>query len=529
MKTLSKRNFSFFGIILLAAVMVFSLASCQNDPDPDDDPTTITYTVTQTGGTDSTADSTGIEFAFSKSVDNLTDSDITITGKAAKNTPLTGSGKNWTLPITVSAAGTTTVSITKNGIEATSKNVIVYKKGQAAPVPVTITWNLNGGTFEPGNNPPVKIDKGTTLDEPLSKPYKSGNYLEGWYTDSALTEKYDFSNPVNADLNLYAKWRSSIEIVTGIMYSVYQTEGISTVADTYGFTFDFRKSIENVNLTVDDIEIGGAASKGTATLTGSGTKLTLGPITVNEEGDATVKINHKDIDSKTDTVAVYKMRETLPSDFDILEMEYEGESIILISNYRSKIKKVTIPETINGKTVVGISNRAFFNKGITSVVIPETVDYIGEFAFSSNYLTSIIIPDSVISILKAAFEFNSLTSVTLSNNITVIEEYAFASNSLTSIVIPDSVTVIKLLAFYENELTSIVIPDSVTEIGSASFANNSSSGNVSKLTSITIGEGLNVHHFPFYNGFEEIYMGSYQEAAGTYTRPDINSQEWTKQ
>jgi len=41
MKTLSKQSPTLFGIILLAAVMVFSFASCQNDPDPGNDPPEI--------------------------------------------------------------------------------------------------------------------------------------------------------------------------------------------------------------------------------------------------------------------------------------------------------------------------------------------------------------------------------------------------------------------------------------------------------------------------------------------------------
>ena len=91
---------------------------------------------------------------------------------------------------------------------------------------------------------------------------------------------------------------------------------------------------------------------------------------------------------------------------------------------------------------------------ITSVVFEEgsVCESIGKYAFSScRGLTSVIIPDSVTSIGSSAFE-----------NCT----------GLKSITIPDSVTFIGDYAFYKcSNLTSITIPDSVTSIGSYIFGN----------------------------------------------------------
>ena len=100
---------------------------------------------------------------------------------------------------------------------------------------------------------------------------------------------------------------------------------------------------------------------------------------------------------------------------------------------------------------------AFAGKNITSVTIPNTVDWIGEYAFSEcTNLTSISIPNSVIWIGDYAFSFcNSLFSVSISTSATRIGHKAFYNcNNLKSISIPKSVTEIGIDAFgiYRNDL-----------------------------------------------------------------------------
>ena len=191
--------------------------------------------------------------------------------------------------------------------------------------------------------------------------------------------------------------------------------------------------------------------------------------------------------------------------------------------------EVNIPPQIQGLPVVEIWRDAFFGRLMTSITIPYGVTYIGGSAFADNILTSFVIPNSVTYIGDRAFERNELTSITIPNNVSTIRVGAFQSNRLTNITIPNGVTRIEASAFRSNQLTGVVIPDSVTYIGLSAFANN-------QLTSITIGANVMLQtqqgmFGPFGYGFEAFYnnpVGNNRQA-GTFTRPNAESNVWTRQ
>lgn len=66
----------------------------------------------------------------------------------------------------------------------------------------TVAFNSNGGSA-------CDTKFVATADGKLVKPAdptRDGYTFDGWYTDEACTQAYDFSTPVTADLTLYAKW-----------------------------------------------------------------------------------------------------------------------------------------------------------------------------------------------------------------------------------------------------------------------------------------------------------------------------------
>lgn len=74
----------------------------------------------------------------------------------------------------------------------------------------------------------------------------------------------------------------------------------------------------------------------------------------------------------------------------------DSECYIVDNGYIASYKDtcdsdVIIPTTINNTNIVGISDEAFYNKNITSVVIPKEIKSIGNNAFASNNLKSVVI------------------------------------------------------------------------------------------------------------------------------------------
>ncbi|NJM79138.1 MAG: leucine-rich repeat domain-containing protein [Flavobacterium sp.] len=141
--------------------------------------------------------------------------------------------------------------------------------------------------------------------------------------------------------------------------------------------------------------------------------------------------------------------------------------------------------------VTGIAQNAFFSKGITSVVIPNSVLTIGSQAFAVNFLSSAVIGNGVTTIGFSAFFNNNLTSITIPNSVTTIDGRAFDDNLLTNVIIGNSVTSIGINAFRDNLLTCVsslaTIPPTVTTGANDSFGTNRSNINLTVPT----GSGTN--------------------------------------
>ncbi len=138
---------------------------------------------------------------------------------------------------------------------------------------------------------------------------------------------------------------------------------------------------------------------------------------------------------------------------------------------------ITIPETLNGYTVIGIANEAFSGcREVTGFSIPKTVEQIGYGAF--NYtpsLTSIIV-DPANTVYNSANDCNAIIE-TATKTLVV---------GCKTTVIPDGVEIIGEASFFMCPLTSINIPASVTTIGDHAF------GYCAELAAVNFAAGSNL-------------------------------------
>ena len=174
------------------------------------------------------------------------------------------------------------------------------------------------------------------------------------------------------------------------------------------------------------------------------------------------------------------------------------------SNLTDAPTDLILPTFIDGLPVTTISNNAFQNKGLTSVILPEGlvkiengsfngsgVAYTGAFAY--NKLTSIKLPKTLNLLGFAAFMGNRITKIDfglvqtigpdafngnkiknleIPNTVVTIGAQAFVGNPLETVTIANSVKNIGGFAFWGNNLKSITIPNSVTSLGRGFIINN---------------------------------------------------------
>ena len=75
----------------------------------------------------------------------------------------------------------------------------------------TVTFDTDGGTPVPPNQ---EVEYGLTATEPTTAPTKTGYTFDGWYLGD---EKYDFSDAVEQNITLRAKWEAK-QVVNVVIY-----------------------------------------------------------------------------------------------------------------------------------------------------------------------------------------------------------------------------------------------------------------------------------------------------------------------
>jgi tetratricopeptide (TPR) repeat protein len=125
----------------------------------------------------------------------------------------------------------------------------------------------------------------------------------------------------------------------------------------------------------------------------------------------------------------------------VFQTKANDDGGVTIVKYAGEDTQVVIPASIGGKPVTAIGERAFEQKQLTSVGIPESVKTIGDSAFSGNQLKSVTIGNSVKTIGNRAFAGNYLTSVVIPDSVVTIGNHVFGDNPLENVTIGANVNI----------------------------------------------------------------------------------------
>ena len=165
--------------------------------------------------------------------------------------------------------------------------------------------------------------------------------------------------------------------------------------------------------------------------------------------------------------------------FDTVPTENSDE--ILISGFATQksIYNLNIPETINGKKVVGFTDGAFeriHEEHADHLIIPATVHTIGESSFKNITNVHLKFTGPVKEINVSSFEdCTTLEEIELSAGMTAIPYRCFfGASGLKSIDIPEGVTLIEENAFGScTAMQMVVLPSTLTTIEDSAFIDTS--------------------------------------------------------
>ena len=145
---------------------------------------------------------------------------------------------------------------------------------------------------------------------------------------------------------------------------------------------------------------------------------------------------------------------------------------VIIEYYLGADKNVVIPSYLGGHAVTEIRFPGFNMSQVESVIIPETVRWIGRSAFwDCNSLVNVDIPSNVEYIDSTAFIGTPFLENKKDEELVIINGNLIKFNDLgnKNIVIPDNVKIIGVGVFQQSTIESVYIPDSVEIIEDYAF------------------------------------------------------------
>jgi hypothetical protein len=143
--------------------------------------------------------------------------------------------------------------------------------------------------------------------------------------------------------------------------------------------------------------------------------------------------------------ALFLLPNLLRAQYTLTSNDVVVENGVIVScSYDFSETDIIIPETLDGQTIIALGDEdvfnpdCFYDKGITSIVLPSSLLEIGENALKSNDITSIEFPENLEVLGYSCLGGNSyqFDSIVLPSSLRFIDSYALSMNGIDSIILP---------------------------------------------------------------------------------------------
>lgn len=348
----------------------------------------------------------------------------------------------------------------------------------------TVSFNLNGGHFSDGSTtyPSQQVKEGRWVAQPSEEPVKEHCTFLGWYAQGASTAWNFIGNSVWGDVELTAKWETNEE--------------------------------EKITITIDP-------NNGQSSYTYDGyVGEYYSPKTPSKDGFQWIGWTIKSTgESYTGYITASMAGETLVAQYEkssfnlSYTVDAETNEVTITGLLNINATSVVIPDTINGKKVTKIGERAFASRiSLVSISIPSTVKEIAENAFIGTYKLESFTVDS------ASTYFTVQDGILFSKDMTILVNCP--TKAVTTYTCPSTLKRINGYAFYYTRdmgLTKITFNEGLEEIGQYAFAYNDS------LSEIKFPSTLKrVEKGAFAGSATSDEEGSYVSPQGTITNASLN-------
>lgn len=287
---------------------------------------------------------------------------------------------------------------------------------------------------------------------------------EGAFAGSGVTDVYLNGGNYSIKNSALYNGNTLLFLLAGASGDYVVSDDTSEIA---AYAFAGRKNITSVTIPSSVSAVGARAFADCA----EGLKITLQAL---PGGNFHADWNCKSYDGEEKFS--YVLHSSGQSDEGYVYVLRGGRAYIL--DYVGSKSELVLPRTIDGCALVGIERAAFAESDeseirITSIIFPDTLQYIGESAFSGcGYLTSVEFPLSLQSLGASAFAgCVSLDKAVFTSSSTIIAPAAFAGClSLSEVMLPSALKEIAENMFENcSSLKEIKLPETLTAIGMGAF------------------------------------------------------------